>query len=110
MKSVENKISDLITKAYIEYRQKILDSFMNAENLNVVIIMRPKTFVQLKDEEIIYNYDNMYFVYLCGRKTPIMIEKDLPNETEFIIQSQAEYERKEQNKLWERMNKMFNVW
>lgn len=110
MKKVENKIANLITESYREYRQMILDSFINAENLNVVIIMKPKTFIQLKREEEIYNYDNMYFVYLCGRKTPIVIENNLPDETEFIIESQAEYERKEQNKLLEKMNKMFNVY
>lgn len=105
-----DSITDKIMEAYKQYRQNILDSYMNIKNLKIVIIMKPETFIKLKAEnEIIYNFDNMYFAYICGRKTPIIVDNMLPKETEFIIQSQTEYERQEQNKLYEKFNKMFGI-
>jgi hypothetical protein len=101
---MEEKIID----AYIEYRKTLLDKFENPKHLRVVILMLPEAFCKLRAEgTTIYNDNFIYFIYLAGRKTPIIIRNDLPENTIFIIQSQSDYERKEKEELLLRFYKMF---
>ena len=41
------------------------------------------------------------------RKTPIVIRTDLPENVEFVIQSQKDYERQEQERLLDKFFRMF---
>lgn len=101
---MEEKIVD----AYMIYRNSILDKFENPKHLQVVIVMSPEAFCKLRAERtVIYNDNFIYFVYLAGRKTPIIIRNDLPENTEFLIQSQKDYERQEKEELLLKFYKMF---
>ena len=44
------------------------------------------------------------------RKTPIVIRTDLPENVEFVIQSQKDYERQEQERLLDKFFRMFGDW
>lgn len=94
---------------YLELRRKIDVSLLR--NFNVIIIMQPKIFMELREE---LNGDirkekniNCYFIQFCGQKTPILIDYELPKEVEFQIMTQRDYERIEKEKMIERLNKMF---
>lgn len=100
-------MKEKIIDAYMEYRSSLIDRFENPKHLQIVIIMSPKAFCELRAEEHIYCDDFIYFVYLAGGKTPIIINNDLPENTEFIIQSQSDYERKEKEELLMKFYKMF---
>lgn len=105
-------IKNKLTEAYIKYRQNVLDNYDNVSHLNIVIIMHPKTMAELLVEErdlfrvnILDEY--VTFIYLCGTKTPIILDNTLSNETEFIIKSQKDYEREEIEKIYSKFNKIF---
>ena len=108
---IRNKIVD----AYVRYRKNLLDTYVNPQNFNVVIRISPEKFFDLANE---LSKDNMYmqrdieaecfFIILFdGIKTPVIIDNDLPKNTEFIIQSQKDYERKEREKQLQKFFKMF---
>lgn len=107
-------IKDKIVKVYFDYRRTLLDIYENPENFNVVIKIRPERFFDLINE---ISKDNTYierdieaechFIELAGRKTPVIIDNDLPETTEFIIQSQKDYEREEHEKQLKKFFKMF---
>ena len=44
---------------------------------------------------------------LCGRKTPLLIDYELPDTVEFQIMTQDDYERLEKEKLFRRLDDMF---
>lgn len=101
-----------IQNKLVEAFYKIKDNFLKNNNsdyrkLHVVIQMQPKTFMMLTQElakENKYIYLNRGlncagFIELCGRKTPIIINSKLDKNTEFIMQTQFDYERMEQEKL-----------
>ena len=84
-------IKDKIVKTYFDYRRTLLDNYENPENFNVVIKIRPEKFFNLVGElskECIYIERDMeakcHFIELAGRKTPVIIDDNLPNNTEFI--------------------------
>ena len=105
---------DKIVETYFKYRQNLLNEYVHPENFNVVIRLLPEKFWELIKEvgenNDYYERDteaNCFFIELAGRKTPIIIDDDLPKNTEFIIQSQKDYEREEQEKQLKRFLKMF---
>lgn len=107
-------IRDKIVETYFEYRKNLLDNYAHPENFNVVIRIRPESFWNLIEELQKYNTYferdievGCFFTQLAGRKTPILIDNDLPENTEFIIQSQKDYEREEQEKQFKKFLKMF---
>lgn len=109
-----NKMIDKILNTYFEYRQKLLDNYEHPENFNVVIRILPEKFWEIikevRENNSYYERDieaNCYFIEFAGRKTPLIIDKDLQKNTEFIIQSQRDYEREEQEKQFKRFLKMF---
>lgn len=104
---------DKIIEAYGELRFKMKDVHL-FEKFNVVIQITPKAYYELRaegNEQIRYiNSDfieGIDFINLCGEKTPVIINNTLPENVEFIIQTQKDYERLEKEKLYERLNKMF---
>ena len=105
---------DKISDTYFKYRQKLLDNYEHPENFNVIIRLLPEKFFELikeVHENNVYYERNMeaecHFIELAGRKTPVIIDNNLPENTEFIIQSQKDYEREEQEKQLKRFLKMF---
>ena len=105
---------DKIVETYFEYRKNLLDSYAHPENFNVVIRITPEKFwnlvKEMQEHNTYFERDieaNCCFTELAGRKTPIIIDNDLPENTEFIIQSQKDYEREEQEKQFKRFIKMF---
>ena len=101
---------DEIIEVYRKYRANILEEFKNPKHMQVVIRIKPEAFLKLRTEEVrFYNNDEFYYIELLGRKTPIIIENDLPNNVEFIMQSQREYEREEEHKLFAKFYRMFET-
>lgn len=97
-----------IGEAYDKYRDNILNNYQSPEHLKVIIRIHPKAFVELRNEEPnIFQDDFKWYCYLGGRKTPILIERELPENTVFIIQSQRDYERIERDKLLEKFIQLF---
>ena len=107
-------IRNKIVEAYFDYRKNLLDNYENPQNFNVIIRISPEKFFNLMGElskdNVIIERDieaECHFINLAGRKTPIIIDNDLPKETEFIIQSQKDYERVEHEKQLHKFFKMF---
>lgn len=107
-------IRDKIVETYFEYRKALLDNYAHPENFNVVIRIHPEKFFDLikeiQENNTYFERDveaGCHFIALAGRKTPIIIDNDLPENTEFIIQSQKDYEREEQEKQLKKFFKMF---
>lgn len=105
---------DKIVKTYFDYRTNLLDNYINPENFNVVIRISPEKFWELiceLNKTNTYYERNMeaecHFIELAGRKTPLIIDNDLPQDTEFIIQSQKDYEREETERQLKKFFKMF---
>ena len=103
-----------ILDTYFKYRQKLLDNYDQPINFNVVIRITSEKFWELvKEMQECNTYierdieANCFFIELLGRKTPIIIDTDLSENVEFIIQSQKDYEREEQEKQFKRFIKMF---
>lgn len=103
-------LSDEIVKAYYKYRENALEQLVNLEHLQVVIRIKPNAFLRLRAEGVTFFNNNIcHYIELLGRKTPIIIEDDLPKEVEFIMQSQKDYERQEQQKLLNKFYTMFET-
>lgn len=107
-------IKDKIVKVYFDYRRNLLDNYENPENFNVVIRISPEKFFnlvgELSKENTYFERDieaECHFIELAGRKTPVIIDDTLPKNTEFIIQSQKDYEREEHEKQLKKFFKMF---
>lgn len=105
-------IKNKLTKAYIKYRQNVLDNYERVSHLNVIIIMHPKIMAILSAEEreifrINIPDEYIFFIELCGTKTPVILDNTLPDDTEFIIKSQKDYEREEIEKMYKKFNKIF---
>ena len=100
-------IVNKIIEAYSKYRQTILDSYENPKYLSVVLLISPKAFNELISEETIFRDKFLHYAFICGRRTPIIIKDDLPENVDFVLQSQADYERQEQQELFNRFYKMF---
>ena len=103
-------IKNDIIDAYFKYRQNIIDRFQDPIHLQVVIIISPKAMSQLMDEEKYIEIDgkaDCYYTSMFGRRTPIVIRNDLPENVELVIQSQADYERQEKEKLLDKFERMF---
>ena len=94
------KITKNIIDAYIKLRDKVDISPFN--RFNVVIIMHPKTFLEFRNELPygcrVDNDIECYFVYIFGRETPVLIDIELPEEINFQIMTQQDYERIEKEK------------
>ena len=103
------RVMNNIINAYFELRTKLEESMF--VELNVVIKIQPKIFSELLSElhgDIRRSIDNdCYFINLCGRKTPILITRELPEEVEFQMMTQKDYERQEKEKLITQFNQMF---
>jgi hypothetical protein len=106
-------MKDKIIEAYEKLRFSMKDTML-FEKFNVVIQITPKAYCELRaegNEMIRYiNTDfieEIHFLNLFGEKTPLIINNSLPENVEFIIQTQKDYERLEHKKLIERLNKMF---
>lgn len=98
---------DKIYDTYTQYRFDILDRFENPKHLQVVIRITPEAYNKLRLEDTIYNDGYIHYITLGGKKTPLIISTDLPENVEFIIQSRADFERQEQEELLTRHFKMF---
>lgn len=105
----EKRVSNNLMNAYIDLRNRC-DVF-TFERFNVIVIMQPKILRELMSElpyGIQRNIDlNCYFIELCGHKTPLLINAELPKEIEFQIMTQKDYERMEKEKLYIKLDKMF---
>lgn len=103
-------IKNEIIEAYYKYRQNIIEKYENPKYLQVVIIITPKGMSQLLDEERYIERDikaECHYTSMFGIKTPIIIRNDLPENVEFIIQAQKDYERQEQKRLLDKFFRMF---
>jgi len=104
------RITKNIIDCYIKLRDKV--DISTYERFNIIIIMSPKTFYEFRNELSycccrVDNSIGCYFVDLFGGETPVLIDKELPEEIEFNIMTQQDYERIEKEKMFERFNKMF---
>ena len=103
-------LRDKIIEAYYKYRENALERLVNPAHLQVVIRIKPGEFLKLRAEGVTFFYNNIcHYIELLGRKTPIIIEDDLPKEVEFIMESQKDYEMHEQQKLLNRFYTMFEI-
>lgn len=98
-----------IIDTYIQLRDKFDISIF--KRFNVIIIMNPKTFLEFT-KELRYGCRvdkdiECYFISIFDRKTPILIDRELPEEIEFKMMTQQDYERIEKEKMFEKFNKMF---
>lgn len=104
-------MKEKIIEAYLKHRQSLLDNYSRPENFNVVIRIRPEKFWDLvKEFQNSVERDieaECHFIGLPGRKTPVIIDDNLPENVEFIIQSQKDYEREENEKQLKKFFKMF---
>ena len=104
-------MKEKIIEAFLKYRQSLLDNYSRPENSNVVIRIRPEKFWDLvKEFQNSVERDieaECHFIGLAGRKTPVIIDDNLPKNVEFIIQSQKDYEREENEKQLKKFFKMF---
>lgn len=98
---------DKIYDTYTQYRFDIFDRFENPKHLQVVIRITPEAYNKLRLEDTIYDDGYIHYIALAGKKTPLIISTDLPENVEFIIQSRADFERQEQEELLTRHFKMF---
>ena len=103
-------IIDNIIETYYKYREMVIGEYKNPKHLQVVIKITPRAFTEIRAHEniVIFKNNGIFYIELLGRKTPIIIKDNLPNNVEFIMQSQIEYEREEQQKLFYKFNEMFN--
>ena len=106
----KEKVKGKIIETYLKYRANLLDNYANPENFNVVIKISPEKVLDLIKNEAYIERNieaQCHFIELCGRKTPVIIDDELPKHTEFIIQSQKDYEREETEKQLKKFFKMF---
>lgn len=106
---MNKRINTNLMNAYIELRNKC--EISTFKRFNVIILMHPKVFYELMGE-LPYGMQvdpelNCHFIELCGHKTPLLIERDLPENVEFQIMTQEDYERIEKEKLFTKFDKMF---
>lgn len=103
------RITNNIINAYIKLRDKVDISALR--RFNVVIIMHPKTFMEFRNElpygMRVDNDIECHFIDLFGIKTPVLINRELPEEIEFTIMTQQDYERIEKEQLYKKFDKMF---
>lgn len=95
------RITQNIIDGYIQLRDKADISIF--KRFNVVIIMNPKTFLEFRNE-LPYGCRvdkdiNCYYIDIFGRETPVLIDRELPEEIEFKIMTQQDYERIEKEKI-----------
>lgn len=103
-------IRNKIIETYYKYRQNIIEQYQNPKYLKVVIIISPKGMSELLAEEHYIETDTKtecHYTSMFGLKTPIIIRTDLPENVEFIIQSQADYEKQEKERQLDKFYKMF---
>lgn len=103
-------IRDKIIEAYYTYRQGIIERRENPKHLRVVVILTPKAMSELLNEEKYIECDRRaecHYTSMFGRRTPLIIRNDLPENVEFIIQSQEEYERQEKERMLDKFIRMF---
>lgn len=103
------RITKNIIDEYIKLRHEV--DVTSYTRFNVVVIMHPKTFLEFRnelpygmrvDEDI-----ECYFISLFGRETPFLINRDMPENIEFKIMTQRDYERQQKEILYKKFDKMF---
>ena len=98
-----------IIDAYVQLRDKV--DVSRLERFNIVILMQPKTFIELRSElngDIKRDKDlGVNFIYIFGRATPVIINDELPEDVEFQMMTQQDYERMEKEEMFRRFDKMF---
>lgn len=83
-------IRDKIVETYINYLKTTKE-----ENPNLVILLKPKTMIILKEETMKYATDlttEIYKVQLFGNEIPLIVKNNIPEDVEFIIMSRKDYE------------------
>ena len=89
-------MNERLAVAYLNYRNKVLGDFGFSTNLLSVILISPKAFLQLENENTkMKTKDGYHYVDLCGTETPLIIRSDIPEDTNFIIMSLEDYRRLE---------------
>ena len=103
------RITQSIIDAYIKLRSEV--DISTYSRFNIVIIMHPKTFLEFRNE---LPYDmrvdkdiECYFIIIFGRETPVLINRDMPENIEFQIMTQQDFERQEKEILYKKFDKMF---
>ena len=102
-------MKDKIYEAYTKLRNLYFEK-NNYGGFQVVIKMHPRAFCEFQSE-FLYVYSdkecNCYHIEMFGYNTPILIDRELPEEIEFQIQERKDYERMETEKFFTNLNKMF---
>ena len=106
----QKSIMSKLIHAYIKLREQHDVSALR--NFNVIVIIHPKTYCELRKELPPFSINEngkleCCFMELCGRKTPLLIDYELPDTVEFQIMTQDDYERLEKEKLFKRLDDMF---
>ena len=93
-----------IVKAYLNLVEQI-----NDYDMNFIILIHPKAFLQLEKElkTGMYSKNGVYYVILMGKKVPIIINTEIPDKVNFTIMTQKDYERAEQEHLLKRFKEVF---
>lgn len=111
-----------IEDAVLELLEKIDPFNPFVRDDNVVIIISRKSFSILQADiardnhvHFIYGVPNFkyYFIHLLGKRIPIVIDYSLPQNIEFQVMRQSDYERMEEDRLTEKFAQMFgcdNKW
>lgn len=96
-----NKISE----AVIKLRDEFLSNEVYDKPLCFVILIKPKTYQQLREE--IGNDERIHTI--AGVEVFIVLRSDMPDNTDFIVMTKESFERMEQQKIQNRLlQNMFN--
>lgn len=103
------RITQNIIDEYIKLRREV--DIYTYSRFNIVIIMHPKTFLEFRNE-LPYGMRvdkdiECYFIDLFGRETPVLVNRDMPENIEMQIMTQQDYERQEKEILYKKFDKMF---
>lgn len=103
------RITQNIIDGYIKLRSEV--DISTYSRFNIVIIMNPKTFLEFRNE-LPYGMRvdkdiECYFIDLFGRETPVLVNRDMPENIEMQIMTQQDYERQEKEILYKKFDKMF---
>ena len=105
----EKRVIKKIIDAYIKLRDTV--DISEYKKFNVIILMHPKVFLELRDESLFgIRRDKdieCYFVSIFGSEVPILIRRDLPEEVEFQMMTQQDYERLRKEELYKELSTMF---
>lgn len=105
---MNDEIEEKIVESYYRYYDNVLQQSRYSDaDFQCVLKVRPDIFAKLRTSMRCFNDGEWCWIELCGFRTPILIEKDLPENVEFSLQGRRAYETEEREKLLKKFIRMF---